>query len=64
MLAINSIIITEDKMKHYIDIEAKKFDAGLTVIEKVVIGVCLVIGFVLLTLYTPFAWLAGKIIRS
>ncbi len=50
-------------MKHYIDIENKKFNTGPTFIEKVVIGICLVVGFVLLTIYTPFAWLAGKLIK-
>ena len=61
LLAINSIIITGDSMKHYTDIEM--FKTKTTLIEKTVLSVCLIIGVVLLTLFTPFAWLAGKLIK-
>jgi hypothetical protein len=51
-------------MKHYIDIEASKFDTEPRLIDRVVVNIALGIGCILLLISIPFAWLAEKNLRK
>ncbi len=50
-------------MKHYIDIETKKFNTDPTFIDTLLIHGCIVVGIVLLIVAMPFVWVAAKVLK-